>query len=241
MNDACTGVAYDDKRVDAAVNRNKVRLQAKARRSDDICRETARLLADGNVFGWFQGGSEFGPRALGNRSILADPRRADMKDKLNKRVKHRQAFRPFAPVVLAERAHEIFEEHRESPFMLLAERVRPHWRDKIPAVVHVDGTARVQTVRQDQNERLYRLLKEFDAITGVPVLVNTSFNVKGEPIVETPEDAIHCFLTTGMDYLVLHDFLMAKTPGHRVLAPIISAYSDVASLVRTTVTTEMHR
>jgi len=241
MNHAYTGVAYDDKRVNAAVNRNQVRLQARTRRSADICRETARLLADGNVFGWFQGGSEFGPRALGNRSILADPRRAEMKETLNKGVKHRQAFRPFAPVVLAERAEEIFEDHRESPFMLLTARVRPEWCDKVPAVVHVDGTARVQTVRKEQNERLYRLLKEFDAITGVPVLLNTSFNVKGEPIVETPEDAIRCFLTTGMDYLVLHDLLIKKTPGHRVLAPIISAYSDVASLVRTTVSVEMHR
>ena len=164
-----------------------------------------------------------------------------MKETLNKGVKHRQAFRPFAPVVLAERAEEIFEDHRESPFMLLTARVRPEWCDKVPAVVHVDGTARVQTVRKEQNERLYRLLKEFDAITGVPVLLNTSFNVKGEPIVETPEDAIRCFLTTGMDYLVLHDLLIKKTPGHRVLAPIISAYSDVASLVRTTVSVEMHR
>ena len=241
MNHAYTGVAYDDKRVRAAANRNQVRLQAKSRRSDDICRETARLLAEGNVFGWFQGGSEFGPRALGNRSILADPRKAQMKDIVNKRVKHRQAFRPFAPVVLAERAHEIFEEHRESPFMLLTEVVRPEWRDRIPAIVHVDGTARVQTVRREQNERLYRLLQEFDAITGVPVLLNTSFNVKGEPIVETPEDAIRCFLSTGMDYLVLRDLIMRKTPGHRIFAPIISTYSDVASLVRTTVTAEMHR
>jgi carbamoyltransferase len=241
MNDAYTGVAYDDNRLDAAANRKQVRLQASVRRSDDICRETARLLSEGNVFGWFQGRSEFGPRALGNRSILADPRRNEMKDIVNKRVKHRQAFRPFAPVVIAERAHEIFEEHRESPFMLLTARVRPEWRDKIPAVVHVDGTARVQTVRKDQNERLYRLLQEFDAITGVPVLLNTSFNIKGEPIVEAPEDAILCFLTTGMDYLVLHDLLMKKTPGHRILAPIISVYSDVAALVRTTVTVEMHR
>ncbi len=160
----------------------------------NICGETAKLLSEGHVFGWFQGRSEFGPRALGNRSILADPRKAEMKDKLNKRVKHRQAFRPFAPIVLAERANEIFEGDEESPFMLLAKRVRPEWRDRIPAIVHVDGTARVQTVRQDHNERLYRLLKEFDAITGVPVLLNTSFNVKGEPIVETPDDAVKCFL-----------------------------------------------
>ena len=193
MNHAYTGVEYQDEAVQAAANKGAVRLQAISRRSENICGETARLLSEGHVFGWLQGRSEFGPRALGNRSILADPRTAEMKDKLNKRVKHRQAFRPFAPVVLAERAHEIFESDRESPFMLLAERVRPEWRDRIPAIVHVDGTARVQTIRQDQNERLYRLIKEFDAITGVPVLLNTSFNVKGEPIVETPEDAIRLF------------------------------------------------
>ena len=239
MNHAFIGRTYQDEEVHAAVNKVAVRLQAKSSRSDEICRETARLLSEGNVFGWFQGGSEFGPRALGNRSILADPRTVEMKDKLNRRVKHRQAFRPFAPVVLEERAEEIFEAHRESPFMLLAEQVRPEWRDKIPAVVHVDGTARVQTIRQDQNERLYRLLQEFDAITGVPVLLNTSFNVKGEPIVETPEDAIHCFLSTGIDYLVLHDILMAKKRAYRVLSPIIRSYSEVASLVRTTLNADI--
>jgi carbamoyltransferase len=134
-----------------------------------------------------------------------------MKDKLNKRVKHRQAFRPFAPIVLAERAKEIFEGDEESPFMLLAKGVRLEWRDRIPAVVHVDGTARVQTVRREHNERLHALLREFESITGVPVLLNTSFNVKGEPIVETPDDAIKRFLTTGIDYLALHDLLMANT------------------------------
>jgi carbamoyltransferase len=240
MDHAFTGRVYTDDEVQAAANKMPVRLQAASKRSENIYAETARLLAQGNVFGWFQGRSEFGPRALGNRSILADPRTAEMKDKLNKRVKHRQAFRPFAPVVLAERAHEIFEcDGRDSPFMLLAERVRPEWRERTRAIVHVDGTARVQTIRQDQNEPLYRLLKEFDAITGVPVLVNTSFNVKGEPIVETPEDAIHCFLTTGIDYLVLHDVLMAKKRAHKVLSPIIDVYSDVASLVRTALTAEV--
>ncbi|HEY1245876.1 MAG TPA: carbamoyltransferase C-terminal domain-containing protein, partial [Hyphomicrobiaceae bacterium] len=155
------------------------------------------------------------------------------KDKLNKRVKHRQAFRPFAPVVVAERAGEIFEGDEESPFMLLAKQVRPAWRDKIPAVVHVDGSARVQTVRERQNPRLYRLLKQFEAITGVPVLVNTSFNVKGEPIVETPRDALDCFLTTGLDYLSLHDTLISKTVLHRILSPLMRASSEVASIVRT--------
>ena len=239
MNHAYTGVEYKDEQVHAAASKSLVRLQATSRHSENIYGETAKLLSKGHVFGWFQGRSEFGPRALGNRSILADPRTPEMKDKLNKRVKHRQAFRPFAPVVLAERAHEIFEDHRESPFMLLTARVRPEWREKIPAVVHIDGTARVQTIRQDQNEHLYRLLREFDAITGVPLLLNTSFNVRGEPIVETPEDAIHCFLTTGIDYLVLHDVLMAKKRAHRVLAPIIGAYSDVASLVRTALTADI--
>jgi carbamoyltransferase len=184
------------------------------------------------VVGWFQGRSEFGPRALGNRSIIADPRKAEMKDILNKRVKHRQSFRPFAPIVLAERAKEIFEGDEDSPFMLIAKRVRPEWRDKIPAIVHVDGTARVQTVRQDQNEVLYRLLKEFDAITGVPVLINTSFNVKGEPIVETPEDAVECFLSTGIDYLALQNMAMTKSRWHGILSPMIGVYSDVRSIVR---------
>jgi len=184
------------------------------------------------VIGWFQGRSEFGPRALGNRSIIADPRTAEMKDILNKRVKFRQAFRPFAPIVLAERSKEIFEGDEDSPFMLLAKRVRPEWRDKIPAIVHVDGTARVQTVRQEHNDRLYRLLKEFEAITGVPVLLNTSFNVKGEPIVETPRDAVECFLTTGIDYLAIHDLLISKGPWHKILSPMMDAYSDVSTMVR---------
>jgi carbamoyltransferase len=136
-------------------------------------------------------------------------------------------------VVLAERASEIFEGEEESPFMLLVKRVRPEWQDKIPAIVHVDGTARVQTVREEQqNERLYRLLKEFDSITGVPVLLNTSLNVKGEPIVETPADAVACFLGTGIDYLALHDMLIAKSALHRFFAPFGRAYSEMSSVVQ---------
>ena len=185
------------------------------------------------MFGWFQGRSEFGPRALGNRSILADPRTAEMKDKLNRRVKHRQAFRPFAPIVLAERAGEIFEGDGESPFMLLAQRVRPEWRDKIPAIVHVDGTARVQTVRETRTRGSIGCSQEFEALTGVPVLLNTSFNVKGEPIVETPRDAIDCFLSTGIDYLALHDMLIEKSRLHHIMAPFMRAYGDVSSIVRT--------
>jgi carbamoyltransferase len=239
MDHAFTGVAYTDERVRADTSKTMVRIQATSRKSDDICADTAKLLAEGHVIGWFQGRSEFGPRALGNRSILADPRTPQMKEKLNKQVKHRQAFRPFAPVVLAERAHEIFADHRDSPFMLLAEAVRPEWRERIPAVVHVDGTARVQTIREDQNPVLYRLLKAFDRLTGVPVLLNTSFNVKGEPIVETPADAINCFLATGIDYLILHDVVMSKKPTYRVVAPVASALSEVGALVRATLSMEI--
>src|SRR4029453_13539818 len=138
------------------------------------------------------------------------PPRAEMKNKLNKRVKFRQTFRPFAPIVPYERATNIFVGEDESPFMLRAKHVRPEWKDRIPAVVHVDGTARVQTVRREHNERIYDLLIEFEKLTGVPVLVNTSFNIKGEPIVETPQDAMNCFIYTGIDYLALHDTLVAK-------------------------------
>jgi carbamoyltransferase len=234
MEHSYVGRTYSDQAVIAALQKFLVRVQIQARRSNNVCRETAKLLADQRVIGWFQGASEFGPRALGNRSLLADPRRAEMKDILNSRVKHRQAFRPFAPIVLAERMKEIFEGEEDSPFMLIAKPVRPEWRDKIPAIVHVDGTARVQTVREQTNPMLYRLLKEFEALTGVPVLVNTSFNVKGEPIVETPRDAVICFLTTGIDNLVLHDTLVSKTAMHKVVAPLVKTYSDVATMVAST-------
>lgn len=226
------GADYNAEDAKRTAGETRFKLETKVAHSDDICRDTARLLSDGKVFGWFQGRGEFGPRALGNRSILADPRKSEMKDILNKRVKHRQAFRPFAPIVLAERSAEIFEGDEESPFMLLAKRVLPAWKDRIPAIVHVDGTARVQTVREDQNPRMYKLLKEFELLTGVPVLINTSFNVKGEPIVETPEDALECFLSTGFDYLALHDMLIAKAPLHRVIAPARRVIGDISSMVR---------
>jgi carbamoyltransferase len=231
MDHSYVGKRYADQDVAQATQKFLVRIQTSAVRSDDICRDTAKLLAEQKVIGWFQGGSEFGPRALGNRSLLADPRKPEMKDILNSRVKHRQAFRPFAPIVLAERAREVFEGEEDSPFMLIAKRVRPEWRDRIPAIVHVDGTARVQTVREATNPVLYRLLKEFEALTGVPVLINTSFNVKGEPIVETPRDAMICFLTTGIDNLVLHDTLISKNPLHRIVGPLVSTYTEIAALL----------
>ena len=231
MDHSYVGRRYSDADIENAISPFLVRIQTTATRSADICRETATLLADQRVIGWFQGPSEFGPRALGNRSLLADPRKADMKDILNRRVKHRQAFRPFAPIVLAERAGEIFEGVENSPFMLIAKRVRSEWRDRIPAVVHVDGTARVQTVTEAGNPLLYQVLRDFEALTGVPVLINTSFNVKGEPIVETPDDAVVCFLTTGIDHLVLHDRLISKNAWHRIVGPLVGVYSDVAAMV----------
>ena len=234
MDHSYVGKPYDEKEVATELQKFLVRIQVKATRSDNICRDTAKLLADQRVIGWFQDRSEFGPRALGNRSLIADPRKAEMKDILNSRVKHRQAFRPFAPIVLAERMKEIFEGDEDSPFMLIAKPVRPEWRDKIPAIVHVDGTARVQTVREETNPMLYRLLKEFEALTDVPVLINTSFNIKGEPIVETPADAVNCFLTTGIDHLVMHDTVVSKTAMHKVVAPLVNIYSDVRTLVAST-------
>jgi carbamoyltransferase len=231
MTHSYTGRNYTDRDIEAATQRTLVKAQTSTVRSDNICRDTAKLLADQKVIGWFQGRSEYGPRALGNRSIIADPRRPEMKDILNSRVKHRQPFRPFAPIVLAERAREIFEGDQDSPFMLIAAPVRPEWREKIPAIVHIDGTARIQTVTEDTNPVLYRLLKEFDALTGVPVLLNTSFNVKGEPIVETPRDAMACFINTGIDHLILQDTLVSKTSAHRFVAPLVRTYMDIAGLV----------
>jgi len=227
------GRTYSDAEVERAMSPALVRMATKQVKSDDICRDTAKVIAEGNVIGWFQGGSEFGPRALGHRSIIADPRKPEMKDILNSRVKHRQPFRPFAPIVLAERADEIFEGKGDSPYMLMAKNVYPAWRDKIPAIVHVDGTARVQTVTEASSPRLYRLLKEFEKLTGVPVLINTSFNVKGEPIVETPKDAMDCFLTTGIHYLAIHDMLVSKSALHPVMLKMLRFYTDVGEIVQT--------
>ena len=235
MEHSYVGKRYTDQDIEDASKKFLVRVQTTRTTSSNIARDTAKLLAEQNVIGWFQDRSEFGPRALGNRSLIADPRKPGMKDILNSRVKHRQPFRPFAPIVLHERAKEIFEGEEDSPFMLIAKNVRPEWRDKIPAIVHVDGTARVQTVREETNPALYKLLREFEALTGVPVLINTSFNVKGEPIVETPRDAMICFLTTGIDHLVMHDTLISKNALHRIVGPLVGVYTDVAAIVQANV------
>lgn len=172
---------------------------------------TAEAIARGEVVGWYQGKTEWGPRALGNRSILADPRRAEMKDVLNARIKRREPFRPFAPSILEERVGDYFEESYPDPFMVKVYPIRPSKRPEIPAVCHVDGTGRLQTVSRPQNPRYWALIKAFEQATGVPVLLNTSFN-ENEPIVNTPEEAIDCFLRTRMDRLVLGDWVVARGP-----------------------------
>jgi carbamoyltransferase len=176
----------------------------------DLMRSTAQIIADGKILGWFQGRAEWGPRALGNRSIVADPRRPEMKEILNRRIKHREIFRPFAPSILSECTGAYFEKSHPSPFMTLAYSVRPEMRDKIPAPTHVDGTGRLQTVTREANPRYWQLIKAFENLTGVPVVLNTSFN-DNEPIVCRPEEAIDCFLRTKMDALVLNDFLITRT------------------------------
>lgn len=175
----------------------------------DICGVAAKNISLGRILGWFQGSMEAGPRALGNRSILADPRRKEMKSILNMRVKHRESFRPFAPSVLEERYQEYFELKTVSPFMLFIAKVREEKRNEIPAVVHVDGTARVQTVSRLANPKFWEVIHNFERITGVPVVLNTSFN-ENEPIVCTPENAIECFLRTEMDTLCIGDFILEK-------------------------------
>jgi len=180
---------------------------------EDPARAGAEIVARGEILGWFQGRMEIGPRALGNRSILADPRRPDMKDILNARVKHREPFRPFAPSVLEERTGEYFTVDHPSPFMILVFDVRPEKRALVPAITHVDGTGRVQTVSRQTNPRYWGLIREFERLTGVGVVLNTSFNVMGEPIVCKPQEAIECFLSTGIDRLIIGDYLVEKVTG----------------------------
>jgi carbamoyltransferase len=177
---------------------------------DELIRRTAAIIADVKIVGWYQGRSEWGPRALGNRSIVADPRSPEMKEILNSRIKHREIFRPFAPSILAEKTGEWFSKSHPSPFMTLAYSVLPDKRDRIPAPTHVDGTGRLQTVTADANPRYHALITEFERQTGVPVVLNTSFN-DNEPIVCRPEEAIDCFLRTKMDALVLDNFLIQRS------------------------------
>jgi len=172
---------------------------------------TAHHIAAGKIVGWFQGAAEWGPRALGNRSILADPRRPEMKDILNRRIKHREAFRPFAPSITEEATGEFFEKTHPSPFMTFAYPVRPEKRAAIPAPTHVDGTARLQTVSRSANPIYWKLLRAVGRLTGVPIVLNTSFN-DNEPIVCGPQEALECFRRTQMDVLVLGNFVLERKP-----------------------------
>jgi carbamoyltransferase len=197
------GKAYSEEEITSALD--AARLRYRRMPEEQLLARVAHDIADGKVVGWLQGRFEMGPRALGNRSILADPRRADMRDVLNAKVKKRESFRPFAPAVLVERAAEYFEIDQPDPFMTLAPRVRADKRAVIPAAVHIDGTGRIQTVQRSANPRYYGLIEAFGHLTGVPVLLNTSFN-RQEPIVASPHEAISCYLRTRMDVLVLGDF-----------------------------------
>ncbi len=205
MDHAFLGPAYDDTEIEAFLRWAKLPY----RRLTDVADDTAALLAQDKVIGWFQGRMEFGPRALGARSILASPLHASMQARLNE-IKDREDFRPVAPVVLEEAAAEWFTDADVSPFMLFVYDVRPDKAARIPAVRHVDGTARIQTVNREQHPLYYDLIRRFQARTGVPVLVNTSFNTRGEPIVCTPRDAVECFWTSPLDALVIGSFLLEK-------------------------------
>jgi carbamoyltransferase len=228
MKGSYLGPAFDTRDIERRVIKNGAVFKRLER--CDLLREVARRLADGKVIGWFHGRMEFGPRALGARSILGDPRSVAMQSEMNLKIKFRESFRPFAPSVLRERVAEYFEMDCDSPYMLLVAPVREDirlemtpeqqrlfgieklniQRSTLPAVTHVDYSARVQTVRREDNAMYYDLIAEFDRLTGCPVLVNTSFNVRGEPIVCTPEDAYRCFMRTGIDSLVIEDLLFDK-------------------------------
>jgi len=175
----------------------------------ELCRRTAKAVADGKVVGWFQGRMEWGPRALGSRSILCDPRRHDIKDLLNTKIKRRESFRPFAPSILDNAVAEWFEEDDAVPFMAQVFQVRDEKRSQIPAVTHVDGSSRLQTVYRHTNPRYYRLIEFFRDLTGIPLVLNTSFN-ENEPIVCRPEEALDCFLRTRMDMLVIGDMVVSR-------------------------------
>jgi carbamoyltransferase len=208
MDDARLGPEFTDAQIRAALNEAQQNFETPT----DLEARAAQLIGDGNIVGWFQDRAEFGPRALGARSILADPTREDMKDRVNSVVKHRESFRPFAPSCVEENAADYFEGCGRSPFMLFVHRVKPEWRDRLPAITHVDGTARVQTVSATTQPRYHRLLCEFEKLRGVPMVLNTSFNVMGEPIVSSPADAIRCFLGTGIDALVIGNHVVVKRP-----------------------------
>jgi carbamoyltransferase len=205
MEHAYTGPFYQNGRIESAVRSSGLKYALLS--GDELTRRAAQAIAEGKIVGWFQGPMEFGPRALGNRSIVVDPRRAEMKDILNARIKKREPFRPFAPSIMEEFVGEYFEQTHPAPSMLMVYQIKPEKRASIPAVTHVDGSGRLQTVSHRTNPRYYQLIRDFHGLTGVPVVLNTSFN-EDEPIVCTPEDAINCFQRTRMDALFLGDYMV---------------------------------
>ena len=206
MRHAYFGPAFDDTAIETALHTYKLSYK----RLNDPAATAAEMLSQGKILGWFQGRMEFGPRALGNRSILADPRDPEMNAKVNNAVKFREWWRPFAPSLKKEAASDYLESSTDSPFMILTAQVRPEKRSVIPSVTHVDGSARPQTVEKEINPLYWRLLDEFEKRTGVPVVMNTSFNLRGEAIVHTPTDAVRTFFSSGMDTLIIGSFLVEK-------------------------------
>jgi carbamoyltransferase len=210
MEHAFTGPEFSDEEIRAALDDAGV--ESERLDDDALFRAVAERIADGDVVGWFQGRMEFGPRALGHRSIVADPRSESMKDVLNARIKHREPFRPFAPSILAERAGEWYEQSYPSPFMMLVYKTAADKRERVPAVNHVDDTGRVQFVDAQIEPRYHRLISEFEKRTGVPILLNTSFN-ENEPIVMSPRDALETFANTKMDLLALGNWIVRRNGG----------------------------
>ena len=207
LRDAYLGPEYSEEEILTELDERGVAFVRHERHS--LLQSTVEEIAEGNVVGWFQGRMEWGPRALGNRSILVHPGLPGIKDVLNSRIKHREWFRPFAPAVLASRQTEIFEQEHPSPFMLHVYKIKPEWRDRLAAVNHVDDTGRLQTVARDENPLYHDLIALFGERTGIPVLLNTSFN-ENEPIVCSPAEAIECYLRTKMDVLVIGPFMCRK-------------------------------
>jgi carbamoyltransferase len=205
MTHAFLGPAFSEETIKRCLDRAKVRY----RRLENVAEATADLLAQDRIVGWFQGPMEFGPRALGGRSILASPINPAMQDRLND-IKDREDFRPVAPVVAEDAADQWFADAGVSPFMLFTYQVLPHQAHRIPAVRHVDGSARVQTINPSQHRLYYDVVKAFERRTGIPVLVNTSFNTRGEPVVCTPRDALECYASSPLDALVIGPFLLTK-------------------------------
>jgi len=200
------GTEYSNEYIEEVLKDCKL----KYRKADDICAEVAKYLYEGHIMGWFQGQMEIGPRALGSRSILADPTKSHMKDKINAEVKHREAYRPFAPSAIVEQSKTYFDIDVEAPFMLKVCMVRDEYREKLPAITHVDGSARLQTVSCETNPLYHRMISEFGKLSGIPVVLNTSFNIMGEPVVESPLQAIRCFFSTGLDKLAIGHFIVEK-------------------------------